>query len=66
MPGYEGTNAQLLLDDYGLCPLPGVFMPSNGEHLLTKYEKYDIAGGNEMYILANSRVDMNVLVKFSP
>lgn len=64
MAGYDKGGALILLDDYGLFPSTGIYMPSGGEHLGTKYEKQIAADGDLMYTLANSRGTCNVLVRY--
>ena len=64
MAGYDKGGALKLLDEYGLFPSTGVFMPSDAEHLETKYEKSEAADGDTIYTLANTRGSTNVLVKF--
>jgi len=64
MAGYYKGGAMTLLDDYNLFPAGGVYMPSGGNHLETKYEKSVAADGDDIYTLANTRGSINVLVKF--
>ena len=64
MAGYDKGGALTLLDDYGLFPSEGVFMPSDADHLETKYEKSEASDGDAIYTLANTRGSINILVKY--
>jgi len=64
MAGFDKGGALTLLDEYGFFPSTGVFMPSGGNHLETKYEKQIAADGDLMYTLANTRGSLNILVRY--
>lgn len=64
MPGgYDEGWAWRLLDTYGLYPGEKIFMPSDNEHLDTKYEKLILEDDEYNYTLANTRGPVNVLTE---
>jgi len=65
MAGYDKGGAMILLEDYNLFPYEGVYMPSGGAHLETKFEKSIAADSDLIYTLANTRGSINILVKFA-
>lgn len=63
--GYGG-DANTILTEYGFLPRGTPFTPTEQPHSTSKYEFWDLGGGDHMLSLANPGAAMNLLVKFSP
>jgi len=65
MPGYEG-DANTILDELNFLPYDTPFTPTEQPHSTTKYEFWDLGGGEHMLNLANPGLSTNILIKFTP
>jgi len=64
MAGYESV-AHTILHELGFYDYDTPYSPTEQPHSTTKYEYWDIGGGEEMVNLANPAGSVNILVKFS-
>ena len=65
MAGYTSV-ADTILDKYNFLPYFTPHEETEQQHSTSKYEFWDLGGGESMVSLANPGAGMNILVKFSP
>jgi len=65
MAGYTGL-ANTILNEYNFYQSDLPFETTDQPDSQTKYEYFDLGGGDEMLQFANPTGSVNMLVKFSP
>lgn len=63
--GYTGV-AHIILHDYNFLNYGVPHEETKQPHSTTKYEFWDLGGGDSMVSLANPGAGMNILCEFSP
>lgn len=65
MSGYESV-ANTILEDLNFLPYNTPHTTTEQPHNVSKYEFWDLGGGDSMVSLANPGASMKIQVKFSP